>query len=117
MDLPKGRMAYLRKNASLFQKLLVYRSAIMPTGVLRFCLEYADSSVDRIGGVFESIRRNFRDLRGPGLLPVLAAVYDFRNKYVAHQDEELKDGAVARVALKQWIELLVRLDGLFVKTV
>ena len=114
IDLPKGRTAYLKKNASLLQKLLIYNSAIMPTGVLRFCLEYADKSADHVGGVFEAIRRNFRDLRGNGLLSLLTDVYDFRNKYVAHQDEDLKDASVARVALKQWVEVVVMLEGLFV---
>ncbi len=115
VDLAKGRAAYLKKNASLLQKLLVYKAAIMPTGILRFCLEYADSPTDHVGGVFESIRKNFRDLRGTELLQLLREVYDFRNKYVAHQDEELKDAAVARAALKKWIELVVMLEGLFMR--
>jgi len=116
IDLPKGRTTYLRKNASLLQKLLVYRSVIMPIGVLRFCLEYAESPADRIGGIFECIRKSFPDLRGSGLLSVLTAVYDFRNNFVAHQDKELKDVGLARAALGQWVELLVKLEGLFVET-
>lgn len=115
MNLPKGRAAYLKRNASLLQKLLVYNSAIMPTGLLRFCLEYADSPTDHVGGVFESIRKSVRDLRGTELLPVLTEVYEFRNKYVAHQDKELKDVAVTRAALRRWIELVVVLEGLFVE--
>jgi len=115
MDVPQGRADYFKRNARLLQKLLVYRSAIMPIGILRFCLEHAGGPPDRIGGVFESIRKNFRDLHGTALEPLLAEVYDFRNKYVAHQDEELKDVCAARSALKKWVELAATLDGLFVR--
>ena len=117
MDLPRGRAAYLKKNASFLKKLLVYRSAIMPIGILRFCLEYADTPADHISGVFGAIRKSFRDLRGTPLQPLLGEVYDFRNKYVAHQDEELKDVGIARSALKKWTELVVQLEGLFVQAV
>ncbi len=113
MNLPTGRANHLLDYGKRIQKLLVYNAAIMPIGVLRFCLEYAESPADRVGGVFESIRGNFRDLSGVGLLALLTEVYDFRNKYVAHQDEELRDAAGARAALKKWTALLVQLEGLF----
>jgi type III restriction enzyme len=76
-------------------------------------LEYADSPADGIGGLFASIRKNFRDLRASGLLQMVAAVYDFRNTYVAHQDEELKDAEKARKGLKDWLKSVVRLEFLF----
>jgi len=116
MAVATGRANYLLDNGKRIQKLLVYNAAIMPIGVLRFCLEYAESRADHVGGVFESIRKNFRDLCGSGLLTMLSTVYDFRNKYIAHQDEELTDVGLARLALKQWVELLVRLECLFVQT-
>ena len=111
MTMHQGRQKYLLNNAGLLRRLLVYNAAVMPTGLLRFCLEYAGSPADHIRGVFESIRKNFRDLRGAGLLPLLTEVYEFRNKYVAHQDEELKDVTIARAALKKWIELVVKLEA------
>ena len=84
----------------------------MPTGILRFCLEYAESPPDHAKGVLASIRRNFRDLRGTGLLRLLADVYEFRNTYVAHQDKELTDRELARQALKKWIDLVTRLEAI-----
>jgi type III restriction enzyme len=84
----------------------------MPTGILKFCLEYAESPGGQIGGVFESIRQNFSDLNGGGLLPLLGDVYDFRNTFVAHQEKELKDVGETRKALKKWIDLIVWLEGL-----
>ena len=103
---------YLLDNGKRIQKLLLYNAPIMPTGILKFCLEYTESSGDQIGGIFESIRQNFQDLIGEGLLQLLGEVYDFRNTYVAHQEEELKDVGETRKALKKWIDLIVWLDGL-----
>jgi type III restriction enzyme len=112
MQVAVGR-AYLSDNARRIQKLLVYNAAIMPIGVLKFCLEYAESPADGLDGVFASIRKNFRDLRGNGLLKLVGDVYDFRNTYVAHQDKELKDVKAAREALKKWVELVIWLENLF----
>jgi len=106
IDLPKRRTDFLLKHAMLIQKLLVYNAAVMPTTVLRFCLDYAGSKEDNLGGVFESIRRNFDKLKDPTFLNELTEVYEFRNTYVAHQNEELKDVEQTRKALKQWISLI-----------
>jgi len=111
MAVQPSRARYLLENGKRIQKLLLYNAAIMPTGVLKFCLEYARSSPDGIRGVFESIRRCFGDLCADGLLELLAEVYDFRNTYVAHQEKELKDVEETRKALKKWIELVVWLEG------
>ena len=113
MKVTAGLGDYLLRNAKAIQKLLVYNAAIMPTGVLKFCLEYAESPTDNIGGVFASIRKNFRPLRGTGLLKLLNEVYDFRNTYIAHQEKNLTDVNEARGALKKWVELVVRLASLF----
>lgn len=113
MKVAEGRARFLTDNARRIQKLLVYNAAIMPTGVLRFCLEYSESPVDGIGGLFASIRRNFQDLRGNGLSKLVADVYEFRNTYIAHQDKELKDVKATREALKAWIGLIVWLESLF----
>lgn len=106
-----GRAKYLQDNAKRLQKALVFDAAIMPIGILKFCLEYEDSPVDHIRGVFEFIRRNFRDFRATNVLKLLTEVYDFRNTYVAHQDEELKDIEETRSALKKWISLIVLLNA------
>ena len=112
LDVSRGRARYLLIHAKRIQKLLVYQSPIMPTSILRFCLDHAESQADHACGVFESIRRNFRDLRGTGLLQLLTQVLDFRNTYVAHQDEELKDLDQTREALKKWIKLIERVEAI-----
>lgn len=112
VNIPGGRAKHLLDNAKRIQKLLVYNSPIMPTGILKFCLEYADSPADHVRGVFESIRRSFRHLRGTGLLKLLAEVYAFRNTYVAHQDKELTNREEARGALSKWVDLVVRLEAI-----
>jgi type III restriction enzyme len=110
----KKRASYLFENAKRIQKLLVYNAAIMPIGVLRFCLEYAESPADGIGGVFASIRKNFTDLRRNGLSALVDDVYSFRNTCVAHQEKELTELELARGALKKWVDLVVHLEALFV---
>jgi len=110
------RAKQLLEKAKLIQKLLVYNAPIMPTGILKFCLEYAESPSDHVRGVFESIRLNSRDLRGTGLVKHLAEVYAFRNTYVAHQDKELTDREEARKAPKTWVDLVVRLEGIVAAT-
>lgn len=68
--------------------------------------------VEREGGPAKIvIRRNFRDFRAAGILKILAEVYEFRNTYVAHQDEELRDVEKTRAALKTWINLLCLLHA------
>lgn len=111
MDVPPNRANFLRQNAQRIQKALVYDAAIMPIGILKFCLEYTASPVDHIRGLFESIRRNFKDLRSAGTLKALTEVYDFRNTYVAHQEKDLKDIEETRTALKQWISLIALLNA------
>lgn len=111
MAVQPSRAKYLLENSKRIQKLVLYSAAIMPIGVLKFCLEYARSSPDGIKGVFDSIRRRFSDLFGDGLRELLGEVYDFRNTYVAHQEKELKDVGESRKALKKWIDLVVWLES------
>ena len=111
MDLSKTRAEYFLRNAKGIQKILIYKAPVMPTGVLRFCLEYAESPDEDLGGVFVSIARRFSTLANTGLSDLLGEVYDFRNTFVAHQKKELKDAQQTRVALKKWISLLARLHA------
>ena len=96
---------------SFYREELENVCQVMPIGILKFCLEYVASPVDHIRGLFESIRRNFKDLRSAGTLKTLTEVYDFRNRYVAHQERELKDIQETRTALKQWISLIAMLNA------
>jgi type III restriction enzyme len=110
-NLPKNRAEYLLRTAKNIEKILIYKAPIMPTGVLKFCLEYAESPDAELGGVFSSISRNFDVLKNTGISGLLGEVYDFRNTYVAHQKKELNDPKETRSALRKWIDLLIRLHA------
>jgi len=81
----------------------------MPTGLLKFALEYAKKDTEPVPGIFTSLRTRFADLSEPILRDLVSEMYDFRNDYIAHQKKELTDEAVARKSLKDWIETLVKL--------
>lgn len=97
---------WLRKNAAGLKKSLVYRSFIMPIGMLSFCLEYARMDPPlNVGGVFATIREEFGRFNRSQLCERVNHIRAFRNKYIAHQEEdtELNDVEFARVELKNWI--------------
>jgi type III restriction enzyme len=77
---------------------------------LIFCIEYENPKSESLKGVFESIRKNFHNLKDSNFLRLLKKAYDFRNTYVAHQDKELNNIEVTRGALKEWIALIVLLE-------
>jgi type III restriction enzyme len=108
----KSKVEYFIRHAKNIQKVLVDRAAIMPIGVLRFCLEYAESTKEAFGGIFSSIRQNFQPLANTGLAGLLGEVYDFRNTYVAHEKKDLTDLETTRSALSKWIHLLILLAQL-----
>jgi hypothetical protein len=47
---------------SLLKRLLVYRSGVMPTGLLSFCLSYAGKTGPSLPAVFTSVRTHFAGL-------------------------------------------------------
>ena len=85
------------------QKTLVYRNGISPLGLLRSCLDYAMNDNTKIGGVFESVKEQFQTTGGMDFLTVVMRINDFRNTYIAHQEQELKDVNLARENLGKWI--------------
>ncbi|MEP6994655.1 MAG: hypothetical protein ABI968_09055, partial [Acidobacteriota bacterium] len=107
----KKDLKFYTEKASLLKRLLVYRSPIMPTGLLGFCLEYAAKDTKPLAGVFSSIRKGFANLSATTLKSILDRVYNFRNTYVAHEKEDLlADATQAREGLSVWVTALV---GLF----
>jgi hypothetical protein len=56
-----------------------------------------------------SRRSRFADLADTELSPLLSQVYEFRNTYMAHQKKELTDRDEAEGALREWIQLILRL--------
>ncbi len=89
--------------AQNLRKTLVYRNGFSPLGLLRTCLDYALNDNTKIPGVFAAVREQFRVKGAADLLTVVANMNDFRNKYVAHQQEELRDVNLARGQLTKWI--------------
>ena len=75
----------------------------MPTGVLRFCLEYASKDEAAPGGVLTVVRERFADLAAGDLGELVGAAYDFRNNFIPHAKQELTDRTQAENGLKQWV--------------
>ncbi len=90
--------------AQNLKKTLVYRNGFSPLGLLRTCLDYALNDSTKISGVFEAIKETFKIKGALELFNVIFQINDFRNTYVAHQTQELKDVGLARESLKKWIE-------------
>jgi type III restriction enzyme len=90
------------------ERTLVFRSPISPMGHLKFALEAA-SAREPAGLLFEALRAAFSDGRAQGVLSLLTTVYAFRNKSIAHQENEMVTRETARAQLKEWIDLLIAL--------
>ena len=88
--------SWLRKHAANLKRSLVYRNGLWPLGLLQFCLDYARTADDNVGGVFKAVRESFKEDAKTHLLETVSRMADFRNKFVAHQEAELTDGAKAR---------------------
>jgi type III restriction enzyme len=101
---------FLQERARTLKRLLVFRSPLMPTGLLVFCLEYARGDSESAGGVFTAVRSGFADLKDSPLRDLVKGMYDFRNTYVAHQKQELTDAPLTRLALCDWIEAIKLLN-------
>ncbi len=105
----KPDIKYLTERSAILRKLLVYRSPLMPTGALSFCLDYAAKVAEPLPGIYGGVRRGFAGLSKTDLPKRVKEFYDFRNTYIAHQKAELVDPIVAREALRAWIDVLVAL--------
>ncbi|GAP22633.1 DEAD/DEAH box helicase family protein [Leptolinea tardivitalis] len=94
---------WMRKNAAGLKKGLVYKAFIMPLGQLGFCLEYAKTAKDKTGGLYEAIRTQFSQFNESQLGERLDHIRTFRNTYIAHQEKELTESALAKQEMKNWI--------------
>ncbi len=92
--------------AQNLKRTLVFNNGLFPLGLLRSCMDYALNDNTKIGGVFDSVRAKFKVAGGRALLSTVSEINDFRNKYVAHQEEELTDRKLTETQLKGWIEAL-----------
>jgi type III restriction enzyme len=97
---------YYRKLAQNLKRTLVYNNGLSLIGLLRSCLDYALNDTTKIGGVFEALHTQLRFQGGRKLLERVTRINDFRNTYIAHQEQELTDINLAEQELKTWIEAL-----------
>ncbi len=91
------------------ERTLVYRTPISPMGHLRFALEMGLKETHKCP-IFEALRKGFGGSSARDLLDVLQSVYNFRNKYIAHQEHDTISKELARQQLKQWIACLSLLN-------
>jgi type III restriction enzyme len=97
---------YYRKLAQNLKRTLVFNNGLSLIGLLRSCLDYALNDTTKIGGVFEALQTQLRFQGGRKFLEIVTRINDFRNTYIAHQEQELTDKNLAEQELKIWIEAL-----------
>jgi type III restriction enzyme len=103
---------YFQQMAQNLKRTLVFKNGISPLGLLRGCLNYALNDKSRIGGVFDAIRNRFKVQGGRDLLATVTDMNNFRNSYVAHQENDLTDAKLAEENLRRWVQGLRRLSEL-----
>ena len=106
-DVDRRVQPHYRGMTQNLKRTLVFKNGLSPIGLLRSCLEYALNDKTKLGGVFEAVTIGFKVKGARDLLIIVESVNDFRNTYVAHHKEELKDREIAEKGLKQWVECLV----------
>jgi type III restriction enzyme len=97
---------HYKRTAWNLRKTLLIQSGFMPMGLLRDCLDYALNDNSKIGGVYLAIKQTFLYAGSRKLLTELTAVYQYRNKHVAHQESPITEVKPAGVALGRWIKTL-----------
>ena len=100
---------FLGQQAANLRRTLVDHNGVMPIGLLKWCLEYARGAKKELGGVFAAVREGFGEASKTDLTEMIGRVYDFRNRFVAHQKEELTDAELTRHALAEWTTCLCRI--------
>ncbi len=97
---------WYKRVAQNLRKTLLFQSGLMPMGLLRDCLDYALNDRAKIGGVFDSVKQAFLYTGSRKVLEELSAVYDYRNKHIAHQESPITEAKPAGLAMGRWIKTL-----------
>jgi type III restriction enzyme len=105
-SIDQKKWKYYQDELKKLERTLVFRSPISPMGHLKFCLEYAIKSKEVLGGVFSAIKVQFGSEHDKQLLEVLGSAYQFRNKYIAHQEHATVSKDLAREQLSAWTAAL-----------
>lgn len=99
-----------KKHGTNLRRMLLENDGIMPMGLLKWCLEYAQSPKVPPGGIFSAIKTKFERASNPGLLEMIDKIYSFRNTYIAHQEKELIDRDIVEQAMNDWISGLRQIN-------
>lgn len=97
---------WYKRVAQNLRKTLLFQSGLMPMGLLRDCMDYALNDKAKIGGAFDSVKQAFLYTGSRKVLEELSAVYDYRNKHVAHQESPITEAKPAGLAMGRWIRTL-----------
>jgi len=103
------KQKYFQDEIKKLERTLVFRSPISPVGHLRFCLEYANKGREELGGILKVVKEAFATEADVKLLELLNSVYQFRNRYIAHQEHATVSKDLAREQLGNWIQTLTAL--------
>ena len=107
-QVPGGKRKYYSSEIKKLERTLVFRSSISALGHLKFALEVGQKKAYK-GGVFDAINEAFGAEADAKLLEYLAPMYEFRNKYIAHQEKQHVDKELARSQLREWSHVFVAL--------
>jgi type III restriction enzyme len=99
-----------KKHGTNLRRTLLESDGVMPIGLLKWCLEYAQSPKVSPGGIFSVIKAKFGSSSKSGLLEIIDRVYSFRNTYIAHQEKELVDRSIVEEAMNDWISGLMEIN-------
>lgn len=102
---------HYKRVAQNLRKTLLFQNGLMPMGLLRDCMDYALNDKAKFGGVFDSVKHAFLYTGSRKVLEELSAVYDYRNKHVAHQESPITEAKPAGLAMGRWIKTLRMLTG------
>ena len=108
-SIDRSKWKHYQDELKKLERTLVFRSPISPMGHLKFCLEYAIKAKEELGGVLGAVKLRFGSDQDKELLELLGSVYQFRNKYIAHQEHGAVPKDLAREQLKTWIAALTLL--------
>jgi type III restriction enzyme len=107
--LDNKKLRYFQDEIKKLERTLIFRSPISPVGHLRFCLEYANKGKENFGGILKAVKDSFTTKADLEIGGTLNAVYQFRNKYIAHQEHATVSNDLAREQLMLWIRTLTAL--------
>ncbi len=99
--LPKQEAEMCRRRGKDLRRTLVDHNGMSPIGLLRWCLEYASGSTGPTDAIFGLVKQRFRSVPSE-TYKLVSNINTFRNDYVAHQNKELTEAALARAALAEW---------------